>query len=194
MVVGDRIIKSFFFFVSVIVFVWSLTGPACGIQFAEVTTQSGLDTPTACRSVAAADFDNDMDIDFYLVCRNPVANIPNRLYENSGTGNKTVDNLIVIWPSGIRQESTNIQANQIVKVVEPNTPEDAVGSRVICDDQYIPPEKYWTPERMKDAVPPSMEIEVPELGKEENIQDESDVPEDASPGFAPGNVPEPITH
>ena len=41
---------------------------------------------TACNSVAAGDFDNDMDIDLYLVCTGPTQNMPNILYENDGTG------------------------------------------------------------------------------------------------------------
>ena len=42
--------------------------------------------PSACESVAAADFDNDMDIDLYLVCLGPFVNIPNILLENRGNG------------------------------------------------------------------------------------------------------------
>lgn len=38
------------------------------------------------RSVAAADFDNDMDIDIYAVRSNSAANLPNQLYENRGDG------------------------------------------------------------------------------------------------------------
>lgn len=38
------------------------------------------------RSVAAADFDNDMDIDIYAVRSNSAANLPNQLYENQGDG------------------------------------------------------------------------------------------------------------
>lgn len=45
--------------------------------------------PTACSSVAAGDFDNDMDIDLYLVCADPTQNQPNILYENDGRGNFT---------------------------------------------------------------------------------------------------------
>lgn len=45
--------------------------------------------PTACSSVAAGDFDNDMDIDLYLVCTAPTQNQPNLLYENDGQGNFT---------------------------------------------------------------------------------------------------------
>ena len=41
---------------------------------------------TTCLSVGAGDFDNDMDIDLYLVCTKPTGNIPNILYENDGTG------------------------------------------------------------------------------------------------------------
>lgn len=45
---------------------------------------------TACHSVAAGDFDNDMDIDLYLVCSGAVENLPNRLLENDGKGNFTL--------------------------------------------------------------------------------------------------------
>ncbi len=40
----------------------------------------------ACSSVAAGDFDNDMDVDVYLVCSDPVRNVPNILLENLGDG------------------------------------------------------------------------------------------------------------
>lgn len=43
--------------------------------------------PTACHSVTAGDFDNDMDVDLYLVCARPAANLPNRLFKNDGKGN-----------------------------------------------------------------------------------------------------------
>lgn len=39
-----------------------------------------------CVSGVAADFDNDMDIDLYLACRNGVENIANRMFENDGSG------------------------------------------------------------------------------------------------------------
>ena len=38
------------------------------------------------RSVAAGDFDNDMDVDLYIVRSNSAANRPNQLYENQGDG------------------------------------------------------------------------------------------------------------
>ncbi len=38
------------------------------------------------RSVVAGDFDNDMDIDLYIVRSNSAANLPNQLYENQGDG------------------------------------------------------------------------------------------------------------
>jgi hypothetical protein len=47
---------------------------------------TGLYMPVFCVSVAAADFDNDMDMDLYLVCRRGAENLPNRLYENQGDG------------------------------------------------------------------------------------------------------------
>ena len=42
---------------------------------------------TACSSIVAGDFDNDMDIDIYLVCTGSIENLPNILYENDGHGN-----------------------------------------------------------------------------------------------------------
>lgn len=54
----------------------------------ELSGEAGADT--ACHSVAAGDFDNDMDIDLYLVCSGAVANLPNRLLENDGKGNFTL--------------------------------------------------------------------------------------------------------
>lgn len=44
----------------------------------------------SCSSIAAADYDNDMDVDLYLVCRTSTANLENRLYLNDGTGNFTL--------------------------------------------------------------------------------------------------------
>jgi hypothetical protein len=38
-------------------------------------------------SVVAGDFDNDMDVDLYLVCTGPIMNLPNILLENDGKGN-----------------------------------------------------------------------------------------------------------
>ncbi len=49
-------------------------------------TQSGLETWYPCRSGAAADFDNDMDIDVYMGCTSGAVNRPNVLLENDGTG------------------------------------------------------------------------------------------------------------
>lgn len=46
-----------------------------------------LKEKTACQSVGAGDFDNDMDVDLYLVCSGPVENQPNLLLENDGQGN-----------------------------------------------------------------------------------------------------------
>ena len=54
--------------------------------FVDATVVSGLTAQTSCESVASGDFDNDMDIDIYLVCRNQVMNLPNILYENLGGG------------------------------------------------------------------------------------------------------------
>ncbi len=55
--------------------------------FVDNTIAAGLQTmPTACTSVVAADFDNDMDLDLYLSCRGIIYNAQNILYENLGQG------------------------------------------------------------------------------------------------------------
>ena len=50
------------------------------------TSWGYADRATACSSVVAGDFDNDMDIDLYMVCAGPTQNLPNILYENNGKG------------------------------------------------------------------------------------------------------------
>jgi len=55
-------------------------------KFEDRTSLSGFSKPTSCRSVATGDFDNDMDVDLYLVCTLDVKNIPNIFYENLGNG------------------------------------------------------------------------------------------------------------
>jgi len=57
-----------------------------GNQWVSRTIAAGLNTKVSCVSVAAADFDNDMDVDLYLVCRNAVSNAQDILYENIGGG------------------------------------------------------------------------------------------------------------
>lgn len=47
---------------------------------------TGLNTPMPCVSGVAADFDNDMDQDLYLVCRDGIDNLANRYFDNQGNG------------------------------------------------------------------------------------------------------------
>ncbi len=54
--------------------------------FTDNTVTAGLQIPTACFSVVAADFDNDMDLDLYLACQTITGNLQNILYENLGQG------------------------------------------------------------------------------------------------------------
>lgn len=61
-----------------------------GKSFIDASNQPALTAKTACESVAAGDFDNDMDVDIYMVCRGQVTNLPNILLENDGTGKFTV--------------------------------------------------------------------------------------------------------
>ena len=49
----------------------------------------GLGDPISCTSVAAGDFDNDRDIDLYLICGRGVANLENIVYWNDGDGTFT---------------------------------------------------------------------------------------------------------
>jgi hypothetical protein len=55
--------------------------------FVEKTLVGEAGAHTSCYFTVAGDFDNDMDLDIYLTCTGPVANLPNRLLENDGTGN-----------------------------------------------------------------------------------------------------------
>ena len=54
--------------------------------FVDRTAAAQLTTPISCNAVGIADFDNDRDKDFYVVCRNGVSNAANLLYENLGGG------------------------------------------------------------------------------------------------------------
>lgn len=55
--------------------------------FEPLPTLSGDGRFPDCHSVAAGDFDNDMDIDLYVVRSSTAENLPNHLYENQGDGN-----------------------------------------------------------------------------------------------------------
>lgn len=59
-----------------------------GMQ-ATSSREDDLGEKIPCVSGVAGDFDNDMDEDIYLVCRDGVENLENRLYENDGSGNFT---------------------------------------------------------------------------------------------------------
>jgi len=61
-----------------------------GDRFEKARLSNDVALPTACHSVVAGDFDNDMDEDLYLVCTQQAQNLPNRLYENLGDGRFTV--------------------------------------------------------------------------------------------------------
>lgn len=47
---------------------------------------SGISAAESCVSGVAADFDNDMDLDVYMACRQGVNNLANRYFDNQGDG------------------------------------------------------------------------------------------------------------
>lgn len=60
-------------------------------SFVDATEAAGVYVPISCVSVVAADFDNDMDEDLYLACRDDVVNISNIILQNNGFGEFYMD-------------------------------------------------------------------------------------------------------
>jgi hypothetical protein len=56
-----------------------------GADFTDVSGV-GLSMPVSCVATTVGDFDNDMDLDIYMVCRNGIENISNKLYLNQADG------------------------------------------------------------------------------------------------------------
>ena len=54
--------------------------------YAEDSSNLGLTAAIQCSSAVNGDFDNDMDLDIYLACRNGASNLENILYVNQGDG------------------------------------------------------------------------------------------------------------
>ncbi|MBN1826634.1 MAG: VCBS repeat-containing protein, partial [Candidatus Eisenbacteria bacterium] len=57
-----------------------------GDGFEDRTVSAGFLEPSSGRGVLSGDFDNDMDLDLYIVSTGPVENAPNILYRNDGGG------------------------------------------------------------------------------------------------------------
>jgi len=57
-----------------------------GSGFDDATLQAIGQQLANCPSIAAGDFDNDMDVDLYLACSGVLDGLPNILYENQGDG------------------------------------------------------------------------------------------------------------
>lgn len=60
-----------------------VSGPA---GYTNQAASFGFTERLNCGSAVAGDFDNDMDEDIYVVCRDGVSNLANRLFENQGNG------------------------------------------------------------------------------------------------------------
>jgi len=61
-----------------------------GVYYRDLASAAGIAVPSSGRSVVAADFDNDMDLDLFIVATGPVVNLPDILYENDGSGTFTL--------------------------------------------------------------------------------------------------------
>jgi hypothetical protein len=59
---------------------------ATSTGFVEQRVAAGLSLLTDCNSAVGGDFDNDMDLDLFMVCTDPVVNTPDLLFENLGGG------------------------------------------------------------------------------------------------------------
>jgi hypothetical protein len=57
-----------------------------GGRFEDRSSEAGINIPVYCSTSAWGDFDNDMDVDLYLVCEHSPKDLPNILYENQGDG------------------------------------------------------------------------------------------------------------
>lgn len=60
-----------------------LSGPS---GYSDERIAGGFTSKLNCAGAVAGDFDNDMDVDIYTVCRDGVTNLPNQLFENQGDG------------------------------------------------------------------------------------------------------------
>ena len=85
-----------------------------GNTFENRTESAGFLVPSSGRNVVAADFDNDMDQDLYIVSTGPVENWPNLLYENDGSGHF---NLV---PDAAGAAGNNLGRGDAVTVVDYN--------------------------------------------------------------------------
>ena len=71
------------------------------------SVKAGFTESTYCVSITAGDFDNDMDVDAYLVCEQSPVNLPNRLYENIGdTNDDGVPEFVLVPNAGGASGST----------------------------------------------------------------------------------------
>ena len=60
-----------------------------GGTLVDSTLGSGLDEDLQCVSANTADFDNDMDLDVFMVCRGAVSDLEDIVFENNGNGTFT---------------------------------------------------------------------------------------------------------
>ncbi|MEO0801486.1 MAG: CRTAC1 family protein [Cyanobacteria bacterium J06642_2] len=100
-----------------------------GHGFEDRSEQFGIESdPVKSDSVAAADFDNDMDVDLYVTTASPAGNPSNVLYDNQGDGT------FIALPDGFGAEGTTLGRGGAVTTVDYDL--DGFVDLFVSNDQF----------------------------------------------------------